>query len=207
MYANKQRRLTALITSCTVLITTRICAIVSDLVVVVATWLYALPCAKRVSDTQIKTPLMVVIVRDGEAIEHNSLASIHMTATGTGYFMYSSTFTKQISAMLISRFIFNLRQQVDEENGTWSNDPSFVARGIGSRGSIEFANRLVGNMGATLDYGSPLFDDGDESQQDVGCNEELVSTLTSHISFRYDLVVRLWNKYMTFRAINRMERH
>ncbi|PCH35930.1 hypothetical protein WOLCODRAFT_28217 [Wolfiporia cocos MD-104 SS10] len=53
-----------------------------------------------------------------------------------------------------------------------------------SRGSIEFGNRLVGNMGAPLDHrisDSLLFDDGDEPHEDVGCNEELPVEQTHNI--------------------------
>ncbi|PCH35906.1 hypothetical protein WOLCODRAFT_140122 [Wolfiporia cocos MD-104 SS10] len=47
------------------IIASLVCAIVSDLIVIGATWMYAMPWARRVSETQIKRPLMLVILRDG----------------------------------------------------------------------------------------------------------------------------------------------
>ncbi|PCH43371.1 hypothetical protein WOLCODRAFT_25869 [Wolfiporia cocos MD-104 SS10] len=166
------------------LITTRTCAIVSDLVVIAATWMYARPWGRYASNTQIKTPLMAVIVRDGETVEVLLILNItQMAIQGVSYFTsgaiywdYITTFIPVISSILTSRFIFNLRQHTDEGNSTGSNAPSFVAGSMGSRGSIEYGNRLVGNMGAPLDHSIPdslLFDDGDEPHEDIGCNEKL----------------------------------
>lgn len=87
----------------------------------------------------------------------------------------------RIASILISRFMLNLRQHIDEGNSTGSNSLSFVNENTRSGGSIHFENRLVGNMGAPLDHnisGSLLFDDGDDLNEDyTDCNEEFVSTL------------------------------
>ncbi|PCH35966.1 hypothetical protein WOLCODRAFT_28241 [Wolfiporia cocos MD-104 SS10] len=170
-------------------ITTRTCAIVSDLVVIVATWTYARPWAKYASSNQIKTPLMLMIVRDGETIEVLLILNIaQMAIKGVSYstsgaiYDYITFFIPAISLILISRFMFNLRQYDDEGNSTGSNDPSFVGGSMGSRGSMEFTSRLVGNMGAPLDHSIPdslLFDDGDGPQKILAATRSLTNTLFS----------------------------
>ncbi|PCH36319.1 hypothetical protein WOLCODRAFT_157033 [Wolfiporia cocos MD-104 SS10] len=157
---------------------------ISDSVVIAATWLYALPWAKHIPDTRGRPPLMFIILRDGTAyfialllLNTSQIVLEHlyysMDIVGTDYI---SQFQPPISSILVSRFIFDLRQHIDRGK-TDSNVPSFVSEKTRSGGSIHFESRLVGNMGAPLDHSisnSLLFDDGDDIDEDyTGCNEEL----------------------------------
>ncbi|KAI0919881.1 hypothetical protein AcW1_002980 [Taiwanofungus camphoratus] len=148
----------------TVLIATRTCAILSDLIVLFVTWYHTYSIRKEACRTNIKTSLVSLLLRDGtvyfvvllvlnllQVITEDVLKPVIKETAD-----YLSIFVPAIESILISRFMMNLRQVYHTSDddmpslhlSSWHASSHHQPQS--QTQSLEFTSRFVGNMGASL---------------------------------------------------------
>ncbi|OCH92593.1 hypothetical protein OBBRIDRAFT_886094 [Obba rivulosa] len=140
-----------------VAISTRVCAIFSDLIVLAVTW-YKTYRLKRLADqNNVETPLVTMLLRDGTLYFLALLVLNVLSIVGwaTNVFVFSvQDFTTPLSSVIISHFLMNLRQA----SSTGNEEPSTTLPWIGDQNgspvaSLRFAS-FIDNMGESLSHGS-----------------------------------------------------
>lgn len=128
---------------------TRICAIASDLIVLVATWskTYALKRATALHGA--RAPLATLLLRDGTLyfMALLCLNILNIAGQSTNVFVYAAQFTVPLSSIIITHFFLNLHQISHPTRGD-ADDSHFM-----QQSSLRFAT-FVGNMGEHLDHGT-----------------------------------------------------
>ncbi|KAI0938077.1 hypothetical protein AcV7_003367 [Taiwanofungus camphoratus] len=143
-----------------VVIVTRICSVISDMIVLVVTWYHTYTVYKSAKAANMKTSLGAIILRDGtfyfitllllnviqmiiEILLYNSKQNI-----GASYIIY---FVPPIASIFISHFIINLRQfQYGSSEATQVEQSSHWQTSQDQAASLHFTARIVDNMGAPL---------------------------------------------------------
>lgn len=142
-------------TTFTVLLATRTCVLMSNLLVVVSTW-QATRTNRAANMRNSKGSLTTTLIRDG--IVHFALVvGINIaditSALLTGELFDFSAPVEFISTMVLCRFFLNLRQfsaNSDVNDSTGSSPGSSFLR---------FASGIIGNLGEMLEEGSHALDD------------------------------------------------
>jgi len=121
--------------------------IASDLVVLSVTWYKAYESRANIDWSSAR--LSVLLLRDGTVYFMILLILniLQIIAWATKLFSTVAYPAQIATSMLISRFLLNLRQGNDASADLPTNQTSI--------GDMAFASRIVGNIGAELDYGSP----------------------------------------------------
>ncbi|KZT01136.1 uncharacterized protein LAESUDRAFT_816054 [Laetiporus sulphureus 93-53] len=161
----------------------RICAAVSDLIVVLVTWFKTAGLAMEVRKLRLRGSIATVLMRDGtlyfmallllNVLEivitlHyvNSQASLPVQLHGCSKVTfkqnpanYVTVFQLPISSILISRLILNLRQVSLGSVGLNTISLSAVD-------TPDIPSRLVGNIGAELQHSSLVFENVEDNMED-----------------------------------------
>ncbi|PCH42991.1 hypothetical protein WOLCODRAFT_102920, partial [Wolfiporia cocos MD-104 SS10] len=101
-----------------VMLATRICASVSDLVPIAITWLHTFSWSSHTAGVLKTGPFSTLLLRDGTVYflillflnVLEIISSFSSGGGGTNFREYVTTFISPLTGILISRFIFNLRQ-------------------------------------------------------------------------------------------------
>ncbi|KAI0937584.1 hypothetical protein AcV7_003580 [Taiwanofungus camphoratus] len=140
--------------------------------VVLATTLYATYGIKQlISQTSMKISVTMLLLRDG-TIYFSVLLALNITYIII-YFLnvYISIglFFDVFTSILISHLFLNLRQ-VHLVQGHLSSELSQTS-------DLQFASRIVGNLGAPLNHGSPLSDHALESEPGFALDVSITNAL------------------------------
>ncbi|EMD38314.1 hypothetical protein CERSUDRAFT_64576 [Gelatoporia subvermispora B] len=138
------------------IIATRVCVMVSDIVVLLVTWMQTWTTRRAADRANIDSPIATMLLRDGDALL--ALNVLQIVGFITNVFVYAvQVFITPLSAIIISHFLMNLRDAgtMPHDYTVQSEDLSFVQRVDGQSqpqvSDIGF-NRFVGNMGAELEH-------------------------------------------------------
>ncbi|OCH86416.1 hypothetical protein OBBRIDRAFT_797216 [Obba rivulosa] len=135
-------------------ITTRVCTIVADLIVLLMTWNKTYTAYRNARRLNINAPLAEMLLKDGTAyfLILLSLNVIDIAGWTANVFVFgAATLTNPLSSIIISHFLLNLRQYSCKGNRDTIN--SQLPSQNGSQGaSIRFAS-FVDNMGEPVDHG------------------------------------------------------
>ncbi|KAI0937630.1 hypothetical protein AcV7_003616 [Taiwanofungus camphoratus] len=127
--------------------------------VVLATTLYATYGIKQlISQTSMKISVTMLLLRDG-TIYFSVLFALNIIFMITSFlnnYINFALFPDVFTSILISHLFLNLRQ-VHLAQGHISSELSQTS-------DLQFASRIVGNLGAPLNHGSPLSDHALESE-------------------------------------------
>ncbi|OCH91589.1 hypothetical protein OBBRIDRAFT_792065 [Obba rivulosa] len=137
-----------------VAISTRVCVITADVIILLTTWLKTYSIQKHATRANMKSPLATILLVDGTAYFLLLLALNIMDIIGfvLGIFIWTvGAFTIPLSAVIISHFLLNLRRLSYEPEGSGLDSHRFSSGSI-NRGSIRFAP-FVDNMGELVDQG------------------------------------------------------
>ncbi|EMD33639.1 hypothetical protein CERSUDRAFT_98202 [Gelatoporia subvermispora B] len=153
-------------------ISTRVCTVASDLIVLVVTWSKTFTLKRESARHGIKTPLSTLLLRDGTLCFTIFTLDLPMSALlcfnvfniagwATNVFTDVALFFVPLSSIIITHFLLNLRQVVYEPENAVGTHLSFVRApqdpdaadwaGNGSQPTLRFAS-FVGNMGALLTH-------------------------------------------------------
>ncbi|EMD31616.1 hypothetical protein CERSUDRAFT_100286 [Gelatoporia subvermispora B] len=142
-----------------VAISTELCKVAADTIVLFITWLKTWSTIRMAREHNVKTPLMTMLLRDGTLyfLGLLSLNVLNLAGQVTNVFTRASAFSTPLSAIIITHFLINLRQLADVSANVIS-DPSFVREGApnviqSQTSSLRFGS-FVGNMGESLVHGS-----------------------------------------------------
>ncbi|EIW61279.1 uncharacterized protein TRAVEDRAFT_44095 [Trametes versicolor FP-101664 SS1] len=162
-----------------VLIATRASVIVNNVLVIALTWWKTYGIRKLVAQANMKVSLSTLLLRDGTIyfLLLFIMSIFHIVFSLTERFTYTLTLEEPLTAILVSRFLLNLR----EADGSRSLDdldtmisfPSFARHPNDSDESTpHFVASFIGPLGAPLDH-TPI------SQDDASI---AASTGTSHFT-------------------------
>lgn len=154
---------------------TRISAMITDLIVVCATWLktYMIRRKMKFSKNKAKTPLITLLYRDG-TVYFGSLLLLNVLALVAEYIVEQLEnpipyFIDVLTAILISRFMLRLRSFKvisDPSSSSHHKDPSHYhstsTSSTSTTPSAGVLSTIIGNFGAPLSMGSVDFRSGSE---------------------------------------------
>ncbi|KZT67750.1 hypothetical protein DAEQUDRAFT_728749 [Daedalea quercina L-15889] len=134
----------------------RSCLIISDTLVLVTTWretygLRALRKATKSGDQSLSIAGMVFVNGTMYFLALFFLNVIAIVLWIKDVFFFANFFVDVFMAIMLSRFFLNLRHVHLTQGG--STDTSETSQVSGHAGTLKFASRVIGNMGAELDYG------------------------------------------------------
>lgn len=151
---------------------TRACVIAADALVIVLIWIKTFTLHRQARQLRMKTSLATLFLRDG------TLYFIVLLVVNTSHFIvyeitrlpYISIFLTSTTAVLISRFVMNLRQATDE-------------RSCGDSGALDqfsmpafrTPSSFVGELGASLHHSGCSFehdDDPVDTAEDLSATED-----------------------------------
>jgi len=126
-------------------VTTRVCAMVSDVIVLVATWIKTARIRRNLQRLNGEASLSMLLWRDG-SIYFGALLTVHVATlvfdeTPSVAFNPISPFTTSISSIMICRLMLNLR--------TYGEPNSDLSASSQTISSVRFAG-VVGNIGASV---------------------------------------------------------
>ncbi|OCH94187.1 hypothetical protein OBBRIDRAFT_180490 [Obba rivulosa] len=138
-----------------VAISTAICTIVGDVLVLLTTWSKTYATVRDAWRNNIRSPLATALLKDGTLhfIFLLLLKILNIAGIWTDVFAYLGTdLLPPLTSIIISHFLLNLRQAADEIQGVGSqmSRPSFVCS---QTPSVRFMS-FVDNIGEELVYGS-----------------------------------------------------
>ncbi|EMD33641.1 hypothetical protein CERSUDRAFT_76363 [Gelatoporia subvermispora B] len=142
--------------------TSRVCAIVSDVIVLLVTWFKTYSIKRTADRTGTRAPLASMLIRDGTFyfVLILLLNILQIVGNNTGVFAGTTGFFGQpLSGIIVSRFLMNLRQ-LDRTTSdaavtrqpfgiSLSGEQSEYTQGS----SLRFVS-MLGNMGEELEHGS-----------------------------------------------------
>ncbi|EED81631.1 predicted protein [Postia placenta Mad-698-R] len=126
------------------LLVTRMCILMSNLLVVISTW-QATRASRSVTAWSSRGSLTAVLFRDG---------TVHFACTNTFFDHSLKSSTPRISTVVLCRFFLNLRQfsSPDVNDSTMASHTSSFS---------SFASRIIGNLGEMLEDEPQAPDDND----------------------------------------------
>ncbi|KAI0629432.1 hypothetical protein C8Q77DRAFT_1235304 [Trametes polyzona] len=137
-------------------ISSRVCLIVGDLIVLIVTWHSTFGITRAAKVANIRMSLTNAILKDGECLLILNVVNIIINAVPN--LSAVSAFQDPITSILVSRFLLNLRDTVGGGGGDGVVDcdtrPSFVRSARHARPmstNLQFAE-FVDSMGADLDH-------------------------------------------------------
>ncbi|GBE88878.1 hypothetical protein SCP_1402860 [Sparassis crispa] len=136
-------------------IVTRTSLIAADLVVLFVTWSSTYRIKREADRVNMEASLSTLLLRDGTIyfVLLVLLNIAHMTCYLLSVWLDVSFFVNSFSAVIISRFLLNLRQiNQPDDNEVDNPRPSFVASHASNLGFASF----VGNMGEQLDFNASV---------------------------------------------------
>ncbi|EMD31618.1 hypothetical protein CERSUDRAFT_119661 [Gelatoporia subvermispora B] len=152
-------------------ISTRVPVIIADIMVLILTWWKTWATVRMVREHNVKTPLMTLLLRDGTLyfIGLLSINLLNIVGRTTNVFVYAGGFSTQLSAIIITHFLLNLRQLAHGSPDDTSRQSS-VRDGqpdaVRSRTSSLRFGSFVGNMGESLVHGS------EDNDRDVAWDDD-----------------------------------
>ncbi|KAI0777959.1 hypothetical protein BC629DRAFT_1594680 [Irpex lacteus] len=142
---------------------------VADCLVLAITWNKAIGAVRAASRHNLKVPLNAVLIRDGTffflallalniyEILSNNIPSLSLST--------SNSLLTPLNAIIISRFMLNLRQVAEVEQ-------SSVSAGTAHRSTLLFnADVIVGNMGESLNFDVNSDEEDADADTDIGRND------------------------------------
>ncbi|EMD39475.1 hypothetical protein CERSUDRAFT_71392 [Gelatoporia subvermispora B] len=145
-------------------ISTRVCLIASDLLLLFVTWRKTYGIKRQAEEHKIKTPLVTMLLRDGTVYFVSEslmivfairallcLNLVNIIGQVTNDFVYAGGFTLPLSSIIISHFLLKLRSVADGPVQDISTN-AHISFGGSQRSAMRFAS-FVDNMGEPLDYG------------------------------------------------------
>ncbi|EMD40159.1 hypothetical protein CERSUDRAFT_92653 [Gelatoporia subvermispora B] len=150
-----------------VTISSRLCAVVADLLVLAMTWIKTYVIIRDARICGVKMPLAEAMIRDGTFYFMVNLCInvIQVVGNLTNAFTNVFVFITPVTSIIISRFLLNLRGVAygSRSDGLDNSCPPIVAvrndqeHGEASSGSLRFGS-FIGNMGAELVHEEGEFD-------------------------------------------------
>ncbi|PCH36224.1 hypothetical protein WOLCODRAFT_166763, partial [Wolfiporia cocos MD-104 SS10] len=165
-------------------IATFTCVIASELIVIGVTFSPVFLVTNSFVKIKLQSSIVTVLLKDG-ALYFVALLLLNvllllgnMAPNAYGAFAgYVEAFLPSLGNIIISRFIFNLRDITTAQNDSrrLSHGPAIdctVSSRAQASESIQFSSKIIANIGAPLNYSTSVdlaLEDGDID--DVGCNE------------------------------------
>ncbi|KZT04670.1 uncharacterized protein LAESUDRAFT_290826 [Laetiporus sulphureus 93-53] len=151
------------------LLPARICPLISDVILLAVTWYKTFKVAREARTAGVQAPLAILLLRDGTlyfvTISLLNVLEIVLAFTvqlvEVDAYVYVSLFGPQMSSILFTRFVFNLRQ-VSSDLAVSSERPLST---VPQTRTLEFSSKLVGNMDADLDFGRDVVGDSEDEME------------------------------------------
>ncbi|KAL1944236.1 hypothetical protein VTO73DRAFT_3421 [Trametes versicolor] len=148
------------------LIATRASVIVNDILVIALTWWKTYGIRKLVAQANMKVSLSTLLLRDGTIyfLLLFTMSIFHIVFSLTERFTFTLTLEEPLTAILVSRFLLNLREADGSRSlndlDTMISFPSFARHPNDSDESTpHFVTSFIAPLGAPLDHASISQDD------------------------------------------------
>lgn len=138
-------------------IATRVCVVVADALVLVATWYVTYGVRKGAGITEMKVPVSTLLLRDG-TIYFGAVLLINIidiVLWYTSVFEDMAFIVDVFTSILLSRLFLNLRQV----NALTGEDST-----VSKMSDVKFASRVIGDLAAPLDHEMSFGDSASNAQ-------------------------------------------